>query len=301
MTTALDLINAIESGKTLECEQVFADLVQSKVEAAIAARADEIRASMFESEQLDELSKGTLGSYAKKASASAAGLATTAMHHKATEKQWRDRGEDEKADEFSKHSFGATEKQIKRQQGVGKAVSRLTKESAELDEAVRVMSTNPAGGGMVRFPKNHPSGAAAQSHRDATAKLVKQARSTGITLKKHSTERVGGANVMKYSSKNVKKESTELDEGAKHVTFSGKDANKNPVNVHVGTDAQGNKYHVVSGNPGTNHHPSKVFSGSHSEAEKKMSDVAGMVHSGKHDEALAHLNKTSHITFSKED
>jgi hypothetical protein len=48
MTTTLDLINAIESGKTLDCERVFADLVQAKVEAAFAVRADEVRAEMFE-------------------------------------------------------------------------------------------------------------------------------------------------------------------------------------------------------------------------------------------------------------
>ncbi|CAB4129536.1 hypothetical protein UFOVP116_34 [uncultured Caudovirales phage] len=84
-----------------------------------------------------------------------------------------------------------------------------------IDEAVRVMSTNPDTGSMVRYPKNHPAGEVAQSHRDTTAKLVKQARSAGTTLKKDSTERVDGANVMKYSSKNVKNVSEES--GAKSV------------------------------------------------------------------------------------
>jgi hypothetical protein len=93
-----------------------------------------------ESSEINELSKGTLGSYAKKASASAAGLATTAMHHKATEKQWRDKGEDEKADTFSKYSFDAKDKQIKRQAGIIKAVDRLTKESAELDEGTKILT-----------------------------------------------------------------------------------------------------------------------------------------------------------------
>ena len=135
MTTTLDLINAIESGRTRDCERTFADLVQEKVAAAIALRADDVRASMFE--------------------------------------------------------------------------------SADVDEAVRVMSTNPATGGMTRFPKNHPAGAAAQAHRDATAKAVKQVRASGATLRKDSTVRVDGkTSVMKYASKDVQKESTELDEGA---------------------------------------------------------------------------------------
>jgi hypothetical protein len=221
MTTALDLINAIESGKTLECEQVFADLVQSKVEAAIAARADEVRAGMFESAQLDELSKGTLGSYVKKASASgmkdAGNAGAYSQKSSLAAKDGDVKKSDDAAERFAKYDKSAT----KRKEGIGKAVTRLTKESAELEE------------------------------------------------------------------------------GAKYVTFSGKDSSKNPVNVHVGTDAQGNKYHVISGNPGTNHHASKVFLGSNDAAEKKMKSVADMVHAGKHDEALAHLNKTSHIKFSK--
>jgi len=91
-----------------------------------------------EQEQLDELSKATLGSYAKKASAQAAGLATNAMHLKNVADMHRDlsseapskelRKHSEKMEkEYSKHSFDATEKQIKRQRGVAKAIDRLTK------------------------------------------------------------------------------------------------------------------------------------------------------------------------------
>jgi hypothetical protein len=139
MSSVQDLINAIEAGRTRECETAFESLIHAKIAERMEERRAEIRANMFESveldkEQLDELSKSTLGSYAKKAMASASGLATNAMHHKATEKQWRDKGEDKKADTFSKYSFDATEKQIKREAGAAKAIDRLTKESEELGE-----------------------------------------------------------------------------------------------------------------------------------------------------------------------
>lgn len=86
-------------------------------------------------EQLDELSKTTLGSYAKQASRSAAGLATTAMHHQNTSLEWSKRQHTDKdpkdakksSDTFHKQSVAATEKQIKRQQGVTTAVNKLTK------------------------------------------------------------------------------------------------------------------------------------------------------------------------------
>ena len=57
MTTTLDLINAIEGGKTRDCESTFAELVQSKVAAAIAHRADEVRTGMFESTDVQKESE----------------------------------------------------------------------------------------------------------------------------------------------------------------------------------------------------------------------------------------------------
>lgn len=95
MTTTLDLIRAIESGNSRASSSAFEDLVQTRVAEAIDARRTEIAQNMFaveesvkaemteESlhemsdedfnalvenyEQLDELSKGTLARYVKKA------------------------------------------------------------------------------------------------------------------------------------------------------------------------------------------------------------------------------------------
>jgi hypothetical protein len=82
-------------------------------------------------DQIDELKKSTLASYASKASKSAAGLATTAMHHKNTSDQHDKLGNKKQSNQFHKYSFDATEKQIKRQKGVDSALKRLAKEEFE--------------------------------------------------------------------------------------------------------------------------------------------------------------------------
>ena len=125
MTTTLDLINAIEGGKTRDCESTFADLVQSKVANAMAARADEVRASMFEStevdeEQLDELSKSTLGSYIKRAS-------SAGVHHGRSAGVELGAGASKRKDIYNREE----DKAEKRLTGIRKATDRLTKESEE--------------------------------------------------------------------------------------------------------------------------------------------------------------------------
>lgn len=104
-------------------------------------------------DQLDELSKATLGSYVKKASSYAAGAATNAMHLKNTANDWRkvaqsakasDDKEKEKqanksADDYDGYSAGATNKQVTRLKGVAKATERLTKESFNMTEDVQAL------------------------------------------------------------------------------------------------------------------------------------------------------------------
>lgn len=133
-----------------------------------------------EYEELDELSKASLGSYVKKSSASASGLATNAMHHQNTSDKLSAKSSElpghterktmqGKASELARQSFDATEKQMKRQAGIGKAVSRLTKEDLafELDEAAAKGHTIEAHGvkGMKSTPwrKSFKSGEHAYS------------------------------------------------------------------------------------------------------------------------------------------
>lgn len=97
----------------------------------------------------------------------------------------------------------------------------------ELGEAVRVMGKTSAGDKMTRYAKGESE--EGQKHRDETAKMVKQARAAGKTLRKDTTTNVSEPNkygqadkqVMKYSSKDVKRigEETDLDEATfKDVT-----------------------------------------------------------------------------------
>ncbi len=55
--TTMDLINAIQSGKTIDCEKAFQHLVQEKLDAKLEQRTQEVRASMFESNTIEDLSK----------------------------------------------------------------------------------------------------------------------------------------------------------------------------------------------------------------------------------------------------
>jgi hypothetical protein len=48
MSTTLDLINAIEAGKTRNLENIFSELAQTRVDDAIETRRMEISHSMFD-------------------------------------------------------------------------------------------------------------------------------------------------------------------------------------------------------------------------------------------------------------
>jgi hypothetical protein len=54
MSSVLDLINAIEAGKTRECESTFEALIHAKIAEKMEERRSEISTGMFESVGLDE-------------------------------------------------------------------------------------------------------------------------------------------------------------------------------------------------------------------------------------------------------
>jgi hypothetical protein len=85
-----------------------------------------------EVEELDELSKSTLGSYAKKASRDAVITRKIGADFENQAKKARSPGMKAASDEISQKY---KEKSWKRRDGVDKAVDRLTKEEVELDEA----------------------------------------------------------------------------------------------------------------------------------------------------------------------
>lgn len=96
----------------------------------IARRLDELAiASLVEDkEQLDELSKATLGSYIKKAASKQYGIGVMSMHNKNNADDQHKAGKDEDAIKSLDASYSGTQKSISRNKNITKAVNRLTKE-----------------------------------------------------------------------------------------------------------------------------------------------------------------------------
>jgi len=124
--STLNLINLIQSGKTRDMEATFENIMQSKIEDAIEVRRMEISQSMFdtvdESEELDELSKSTLGSYVKKA--------THDVQSKGFDAGYTEGSETAKAKKYGDGTGAGAEQEKmadKRRMGVSKAVNKLVK------------------------------------------------------------------------------------------------------------------------------------------------------------------------------
>jgi hypothetical protein len=127
-----NLIDAIVSGNTERADEVFASIMDSKVDAALVGVQEYAEETFMESEeQIDELSKGTLGSYVKKASRSA--RINSIVGQKFDQKSSLAKNKSNKdsnaatAERFKKKAWS-------REDGVNKAIDRLTKEEVEVNE-----------------------------------------------------------------------------------------------------------------------------------------------------------------------
>ena len=151
MTTAKDLVDAIQSGKSATIQATFNSLMTEKIQDGIEAyrqavidntfnpelasesldeelqledySLDEIQEFMMseEYETLDELSKKTLGAYVNKATSGLKGAASQGFMAGANQ------GKNDKV------SDKAYDTAVKRIRGIKNAVSRLTKESEEVE------------------------------------------------------------------------------------------------------------------------------------------------------------------------
>jgi hypothetical protein len=93
------------------------------------------RLTKEDAEQIDELSKNTLASYAKKAHWAAAGIATAADRFRDSAYAASDRGNTKDAGEKMEWSHKLFHKSLKRHQGTSRAIDRLAKEEVEqIDE-----------------------------------------------------------------------------------------------------------------------------------------------------------------------
>ena len=120
-----DLINAIIAGDAIQIETAFNSTMADKISASIDALRQDVAQNMFQTEeveQIEELSKKTLGSYAKKA-------------NKDTEHRAYDQGGD---DELGLRRSARNDRKLKnRLKGVNSAVDRMTKEEVEqIEEAI---------------------------------------------------------------------------------------------------------------------------------------------------------------------
>ena len=117
-----NLIDAIASGSALDIESAFEDTMAEKVSFQIEAKRLQIAQTMFtteevdlDEEQIDELSKSTLGSYTKKAALSAV---------KSGVKMVRDMSDGSDSQDGEKTM-------AKRFKGINRATDKLTKEEVE--------------------------------------------------------------------------------------------------------------------------------------------------------------------------
>lgn len=109
------------NGKPLEMKEAFAEELRNRVAEALAAKMEEVE--LDEAEQIDEISKATLGSYIKKAGGTSLNSAGAHM-----------------ADYGANRNPKSFKKGINRAKGVMRAADRLTKEEVDLDEALKIGS-----------------------------------------------------------------------------------------------------------------------------------------------------------------
>ena len=217
-----NLIDAIASGSALDIESAFEDTMAEKVSVQIEAKRLQIAQTMFtteevdlDEEQLDELSKKTLGSYTKKAAKSAAVSGAKMVGDRLD-------GSD---------SQDGLVTMIKRFKGINRAVNRLTKEEVDLDEeqldelskgtldsyrdaAVdhtdkikkHVASMNQQVKSSIDMVKHYKTGSVADAHRGH----VNDAKSELKTSKRLLKNRAAG--IDRAGEKLAKNEEVDLDE-----------------------------------------------------------------------------------------
>jgi hypothetical protein len=135
MTQSRQFIDQLAAGESAAAKDTLENILSSKAFESLDAYKKEISTSIFggnqeaeekltveESEQLDELSKDTLGRYVNKA---AKDQATDAFDHGESEhRQYADRGEDP---EMDKEQDDRERRMANREKGIGRAVKRLVK------------------------------------------------------------------------------------------------------------------------------------------------------------------------------
>jgi hypothetical protein len=262
-----DLKGAIKSALGKHTKPVLPEEVEHISEEQWETMSDDDFDDLIENfEQLDELSKGTLKSYVRKAATGTKG----AVRYGFDSGRKLALGDDE-----------GTEKDFRkannRSKGIVKAVDRLTKEEVEQIEE------------LYKDPDKHFS---------------KQSKPMQDAINLHQRKGKSYWEAVRAAKSHVKEEVESLDENVTKVAaFKSKDRDGNQHNFNVYKNAKtGNHYHMVV-NPATknSHGASTVIDDKgkgHAGAEAHAKEVVALVAKGKHKEALDHLNKQSYSKFS---
>ena len=134
---------------------VHSSVTRKKVAAQALSRIQSMNNSKMtkeETENLDELSKKTLGSYVKKASHDVATRAAATSRYGEREEVARKSGDYDSARKNSKIADKAFNKGWKRRANMAKAVDKLTKEDVELDEGNTTPEIKKAYADLIKTP-----------------------------------------------------------------------------------------------------------------------------------------------------
>ena len=152
-----ELIYAAVEENAVQFQELVNAQLQVRAYDAIEALRPEVGASMFgeEVEELDELSKKTLGSYVKKSASDHGNRSYALGHSQGMDDAGSEFDDQDQEDEDQKEREDNFRKSKNRKAGIDRAVKKLTKEEVELDE--------------VAMPQNQADWQALITHQIKTA------------------------------------------------------------------------------------------------------------------------------------
>ena len=211
-----------------------------------------------EVEELDELSKTTLGSYAKKASRDAVITRKIGADFEHQGKRAKSPGMKAASDELSQKYKS---KSWQRRDGVDKAVDRLTKEEVELGEAksLHKMSADE----LDQAHKDNEAKIAAIHKNDSSERITKSHplifKRRSINLHKVIRSKQSNPNYILPKAHGYSEE-VEIDEARKlEGTYSHTNGNQSKVYKLSGEHHEGDPYHVKLFKAGKHYEPADYF------------------------------------------
>lgn len=125
-----ELINHLEEENVIGFGETLNDILLTRISEAIKLKVEEVGAAVYSNpEQIDELSKKTLGSYIKKASSNIDKNSWDSGYHARYPSELSPDSRDAEL-RISQKAIGKSAKRVK---GIAKATDKLTKEDVDID------------------------------------------------------------------------------------------------------------------------------------------------------------------------